>query len=216
MATSSTGIDGLEQLMDELVEICESEDLSIESLQAKIKLLPSQTLSSSYEHHYSSRPFFHMACMNTNVTLEIIEYLLDAFPLVDNLSTSYLCEEGTTKSYALHCACYNNHCPNEVVELLVKNNSVALNHFCLVWDGISDQYDNDGYNIRGLPLHYYLARKSNEDIDTVKMLVEACPQTLMAVIEFSLPTIHVALSNKNINIDDLRDIIIFFLGQEQS
>ena len=35
MASSSTDVDGLEQLMDELVEICESKKLSIESLKAK-------------------------------------------------------------------------------------------------------------------------------------------------------------------------------------
>ena len=140
MASSSTDIYGLEQLMDELVVICESKDLSIESLKAKIKLLPSQTLSGVYEHHYLSRPFLHAACMNKNVTLEIIGYLLNAFPLVEILPTSCLCPEGTTVSYALHCACYNDYCPNEVVELLVTKNSVALKHFCLVDKGIIYHY----------------------------------------------------------------------------
>ena len=218
MASSSTDVDGLEQLMDELVVICESKDLSIESLKAKIKLLPSHHTASAYVHHkYSSRPFFHAACMNKNITLEIIEYLLDAFPLVQNLPTAYFCPDGETTSYALHCACYNNNCPNEVIKLLVKNNSASpasLNQFCLVGDGVQCE-DYDDY-IRGLPLHYYLARESNVDIDTVKMLVEACPETLMAVGDMSAPTIHVALSNENINIDDLHDIIAFFLGQEES
>ena len=199
--------------MDELFVICQSKDVSIESLKAKIKLLPSTYTSSGYVHHYSSQPFFHAACMNKYVTSEIIEYLLDAFPLVDNLSTSYFCQEETTTSYALHCACYNNNCPNEVIKLLVKNNSVALNHFCLVGEGVQcEDYDN---YIRGLPLHYYLERK-NVGVDTVKMLVETCPQTLGDVGDMSVPLIHVAMSNRNINIDDLRDIIIFFLGQEQS
>ena len=209
MASSSTDIDGLEQLMNELVEICESKDLSIESLQAKIKLLPSQ-ISSAYVHHYSSRPFFHAACMNKNITMEIIEYILDSFPLVQNLPTAYFCPEGTTVSYALHCACYNDYCPNEVVELLVKNNSVALNHFCLVGDGVQCE-DYDDY-IRGLPLHYYLER-TNVGIDTVKMLVEECPQTLGDVGDMSVPLIHVALSNRNININGLYDIITFFIQQ---
>ena len=116
-SSSSTDIDGLEQLMNELVEICESRDLSIESLQAKIKLLPSHT-SSAYVHHYASHhPFFHAACMNKNITLGIIEYLLDAFPLVQNLTTAYFCPDLETTSYALHCACYNNNCPNEVIKL---------------------------------------------------------------------------------------------------
>ena len=71
------------------------------------------------------------------------------------------------------------------------------------------------YRNRGLPLHYYLSR-NKIDIDTVKMLVEACPQTLVDVNDMSLPLIPVALSNENMKIDDLRDIIIFFLSQEQS
>ena len=114
MASSSTDVDGLKQLMDELVEICESNDLSIESLKAKIKLLPSHILSSSDHYvllYYGSRPFLHMACMNTNVTLEIIEYLLHEFPLVQNLPTSYFFPDGETTSYALHCACYNTIAP---------------------------------------------------------------------------------------------------------
>ena len=218
MTTSSTGVDGLEQLMDELVGICYSEDLSIESLQAKIKLFPSHH-TGAYVHHYSSQPFLHAACMNKNVTLEIIEYILDAFPLIENLrADSIFCPEGTTTSYALHCACDNNHCPNEVIKLLIEKDSIAaLRHFCLVGEGVQSPYDDEDVYFRGLPLHYYLARE-NVDIDTVKMFVEACPQTLvmMAVSELSLPAIHGAICNENINIDDLHDIIIFFLGQEQS
>ena len=222
MASSSTDTDGSEQqlmdLMDELVELCQSKHLSIESLKAKIKLHHDDentlSLSTAYVHRkYSSRPFFHMACMNENVTLEIIEYLIELFPQVESLPTD-LCPEETTTSYALHCACYNDCCPNEVVELLVTKNSVALDHFCWVGEGLLgyDYYD-DG-PIRGLPLHYYLARKNNVDIDILKMLVEACPETLM--YEDYRPLIHVAISNKHIKINDLRDIIIFFLGQEQS
>ena len=33
--------------------------------------------------------------------------------------------------------------------------------------------------IRGLPIHYYLARESNADLDTVKLLVEAHPEALL-------------------------------------
>ena len=116
--------------MDELFVICESEDLSIEALQAKLELLPSQNILPSAYDLYASRPFFHKACMNTNVTLEIIEYLLDAFPLVESLPVDFFSPDGDTTSYALHCACYNNKCPNEVIKLLVQKSSIALNHFC--------------------------------------------------------------------------------------
>ena len=201
----------VKDLMDELVELCESEDLSIESLKAEINELhdAENTLSSStaYVHRkYSSRPFFHMACLNANVTLEIIEYLIELFPQVESLPTvfDWLCPEENTTSYALHCACYNDCCPNEVVKLLVAKNSVALDQKGLI-------YDND--RIRGLPIHYYLARKNNVDIDILKMLVEACPETLMYE---DYPLIHDAISNEHIKIEDLRDIIIFFLRQEQS
>ena len=43
-------------------------------------------------------------------------------------------------------------------------------------EGIQPDYE---LNVEGLPLHYYLARNSNIDIDIVKLLVEAYPQSLL-------------------------------------
>ena len=41
----------------------------------------------------------------------------------------------------------------------------------------------------GLPLHYYVARKTNVDIDTIKMLIEAYPQAMVQPMTCGVYTI---------------------------
>ena len=68
------------------------------------------------------------------------------------------------------------------------------------------------WGVKGLPLHYYLTRISNIDIDTVKMLVKACPQSLVTTEQedFVCYPIHVLLSNPNIKEDDMQELLTFF------
>ena len=70
----------------------------------------------------------------------------------------------------------------------------------------------DSIYVRGLPLHYYLSRTSNVDIDTVKMLVEACPQSLVTTEQedFVCYPIHALLSNRNMK-DDMLELLLFFI-----
>ena len=58
--------------------ICEGE-LSLDIVREKINLLPSAAMHFAYEHNM---PIFHCACGNTSVSLEIIECLLTAFPVL--------------------------------------------------------------------------------------------------------------------------------------
>ena len=56
-----------------------------------------------------------------------------------------------------------------MIGLLVEKYPGTLRHHCIVGDGI---VNNNEYVNTWLPLHHYLERESNVDIDTVKVLVE--------------------------------------------
>ena len=144
--------------------MCASDALSLAALQLHKLLLGKD--KEDFIVSYYEYPFFHQACMNEKVTLEIIEYLLSIFPQVGYLKTNECCPDGETDP--LHVCCYNELCPNEVIGLLIEKYPDALSHCCIFREGIGEIGD-DGM---GLPLHYYLERESNVDIDTVKVLVE--------------------------------------------
>ena len=181
-------------------------ELSLDIVREKINLLPSAAMHFAYEHNM---PIFHCACGNMSVSLEIIECVLTAFP------SAVYCQYGGSEAFPLHVACYNYNCPSEVITLLVKKNPDALCHFSLVGDGVNiESYEYDGY-IKGLPLHYYLARKSNMDIDTVKMLVKTRPQALLSTEdEMDFTPVHALLSNPNVK--NLQDILTYILESEPS
>ena len=67
--------------IEELYELCESDALSLGALKEKQlhKLLLGKD-KEGFVVSYYEYPFFHEACMNEKVTLEIIEYLLSIFP----------------------------------------------------------------------------------------------------------------------------------------
>lgn len=80
--------------------MCKSDNLSLELLQDKVNLLGLNTIQERCEECAYLYTFLHLACMNKNITLEIINYLLDMFPEAANFQAT----EGT---YPLHLACYN-------------------------------------------------------------------------------------------------------------
>ena len=113
-------------------ELCSSEDLSIDDLQRVTK-----GITAIDELRNSS--FFHRVCMNKNVTLEIVEYLLDLYPKAINCCTDILYDDkdvdhfigDVNSAYPLHVACYNEECPNEVIQLLLtKRSTFQLLHVC--------------------------------------------------------------------------------------
>jgi len=75
-------------------------------------------------------------------------------------------------------------------------------------------YDRGQWN--GLPLHYYLSREKNIDIDMVKMLVEAYPQAMLTTADDDIQStpIHVVVSNSNIK--NKCEIITQLLDSEPS
>ena len=202
--------DSLEKL-EKLEEICETDLLSLEALRNIISSIPSaDAIQNSY--------FFHDACNNAKVSLEIIEFLLETFPGAADATVQYGDDaDGATVAYPLHLACRNEKCPNSVIELLMKKNTYALGHMCLVYNGVPSgglYYVRGvpGY-VEGTPLHYYLSRKSNIDIDVVRMLVEVYPDALTTADDESKCTpLHTLVCNPNIA--HLCDVLQFIVETE--
>lgn len=124
--------------------------------------------------------FFHNACGNSNMTLEIIEYLLTIFPNAAQLEIEHWDRRSNPSLVLpLHFACDNKDCPASVIKLLVEKYPAALQQFAIVYDGLKvcGVRDEPGF-IAGLPLHYYLSRSVNVDIDVVQFLVQKYPQSL--------------------------------------
>ena len=152
----------LQVLVKDLEDCCGSDSMSLNALQEKIRFIPSNAVQ--------KLSFLHQACSDKNVTMEIIAYLLNVYPAAANICTNMLSpnESDTRRAYPLHLACCNDCCPRSVIDLLLKKNPSALRHLCLLGKGIRN---NARGHHHGLPLHYYLSRKSNIDLESVKMLV---------------------------------------------
>ena len=224
--------DSFTRPLDALENFCESADLSsLVSLQKLMKKLSDAaaadieiiqgTKTDEYEQlvEYEYSPFFHKACMNEDVNPEVIQCMIDEWPWIAEENTDSLCPDGRTESFAIHMACSNEHCPGSVIELLLKHGSdKALRVTSIVNEGIESELDEhqDSY-IKGLPLHYYLARETNVEFDIVKKLVKAYPQALLNNDnDIKVLPIHVALSNPNIDTNTLYNIIEYMLELEPS
>jgi len=219
-------------IAEALFDLCTSDELSITTLHETINnpglsANYKNSFNSSYGMHKDKASFiFHYACMNKNVTLEIIEFLLSnsikCFPdAAQVLSTEFATRQGDrhpsiSETYPLHIACSNEHCPSDVIRFLLKLYPPACEHLSNINGGVH----SDAYQVAGLPLHYYLARNKNVDIDTVKLLVEAYPQSLMITDEGDedeeVPCypIHALLSNKKTN--NIHEILSYMLELEPS
>ena len=163
--------------------------LSLSDLREKISQLSTGDIT---QETYNDHPFLHYICLNTNVTLQMVECILDSFPGIASWQTNIFgWGDNTGKSsyaYAIHCACCNN-CPKSVIELLLKKYPLAIEHLS---DGFNIVFNHIEY-VTGLPLHCYIAYNPNIDMDVVKLLVEAYPQSLMVAGETKpLYPIHVA------------------------
>ena len=126
----------------------------------------------------------------------------------------------------MHLACYNSECPNSVVKLLVEKAQrskgdrdfpPALEHLSVIHEGRHVKGvpcgDYDGSDVQGLPLHYYLSRKENIDINIVKLLLYSHPQSLKTCDEESeLTPLHVLFYNQNIG--NLYDIVEYLVDYD--
>ena len=185
-----------------LEEYCASDDISLDGLKDKLnQIIQPTALACSH--------FLHELCLNQNVTLDMVQLVLENNPYAAHCESNRYNEEymnedvdvyeedqnGDT-SYPVHLAALNIHCPNTVVELLAKSYPSALSHLCYLDAELFDDYDN---YIAGTPIHYYFARTSNLQLDTVKTLVELCPDALMLTgAEESYFPIHSIIDNPTI------------------
>ena len=201
--------------MNELYELCTSDNLSLGTLKEKEFGPPSNYADCKY-----ARLCVHQACINRNITLEIIQYLLlDIFPdAPKEMSTAGTFSE-ESKISLLHLCCSNENCPDEIIRWLLQQFPSAINEFSFVINGENKIYgvETDIYrgnmNIQGLPIHYYLARESNVDLETVELLVGAYPQALLANgNNVRVAPIHIASTNSHI--DNLLEIILYLLKSE--
>ena len=209
--------------LDELCDYCISDELTLSTLQVKVKSFVIKF--PLYEIRYQNFPLLHIACLSKSVTLDIVEYMLAAFPRVvktESEDDSNYDVDGdsvdTYKKFPLHCACYNQYCPSSIVSLLIERYPNALEHFAPC-EYLFIVGGKDDLIVEGLPLHYYVARETNVDIDIVKMLFEAYPQAMLAANdddEMYFTPIHAIVSSTNEDINNLLPIIKFFIEVEPS
>ena len=198
-----------------LEEACKSNSISVELLQETTKLIPTNFVGGSC--------FLHQACLNKNVTLEVIEYLLDYNPKAASIDHIYKWVYGhmsfREKAYPLHTACINEACPDSVIQFLVEANPAALTESCLLKDGIfyndySEDWSRDQF-VSGSPLHYYLSQDTNINVELVRFFVTTSPNVLTAADEKSKCTpMHLLSSMKNM--DELFDIMKYLVETNPS
>ena len=158
---------------------CTTKPITVDGLRERINNIPQEL----YKHVHEHFNLLNMVCSNENVTLEVVKYLLEEYDTEGaskDFETHYwyraLCEGQKTTAYPLHYACKNKSCPNSVVQLLMERCPSALSHVSVVDNGVM-QPEDDCFTA-GLPLHYYLSREDNIDLETVKWMVGQYPESL--------------------------------------
>ena len=159
----------------------------------------------------------YFLCGSKNISDELIQCVLEYFPEgasfeIDRGNRLWFHFDGlefeeSSTAFMLHFACENKLCPGSVIETLVAKNPAALRHLAHIDCGINardvltNNFDDlemgdqdDGY-FAGLPLHYYLARGANIDLDTVRLMVNEYPQSLTS--GFLMP-VDIYLTNPSI------------------
>ena len=171
------------RLDNELADLCASNNLSLGALQETINLIGPRLSS-------QNPSCFHKACMNKNVTLEIVQLLYDTFPEVLRLQD----DDG---DLPIHRLCCNND--------LDYINSLDILRFMLEIDpNLPREVDDRGY----LPIHVAVQYKTNA---FCKILIDAYPQSLRIELSGGLP-IHIACFYGNR--DDKADTIQYMLKRD--
>lgn len=206
------------QKVKELEDFCGSGALSLDALRQKIDQMPPNS-----KGLICGSSCLHRACLNDRVTLEIVQLFLDEFPGSFSVGTDIFSPETAetnkeTRVYPLHLACYNEHCPSSVIKLLTEKGPSVFDHLCCIQDGLVEpdwNYDEEYLFVEGSPLHYYLMRECNIDIDIVKMMIETHPGTLTAADEVEgLTALHAILINSYFN--SSCEIVEFLLDSNPS
>jgi len=208
--------DEINDTLEELCKYCSSDELTLPGLQEKMKKLDQFPLHDVQEV-YALRPFLHHLCLSKMVSMEIVEYILDKYPeaaTVESGEPGYVgsIETMIMNTFPLHLACYNQYCPSSIIKLLLERCPAAFRHHVQIGNVFRCEYYSEAQE--GLPLHYYVARKTNVDIDIVKMLIEAYPQALQATDGVGFTPLHAIVSSENENINDLLHIIQYLIEVE--
>ena len=167
--------------MSGLLELCESDDLSLDALQEIINdlgpRLPSQNSSC-----------IHKACGNKKVTLEIVQLLYNTLP------EAFRLRDGAGYR-PIHHLCYNKD--------LDETNSLNILRFMLYNDPtLPREVDGDNW----LPLHFAVQYKSTT---FCKKLIDAYPESLAVRTRIGSLPIHLASTNGKR--DDTADTIQYML-----
>ena len=198
--------------IDHFEDFCSSDELSISEMRR-------MTDGIKLDDLYSSS-FLHRVCMNENVTLETVEYLLELYPQAINLTKDISDDCNIVSAYPLHLACYNEECPNEVIQLLLKrlgdSTAIQLTHISQMdfdW-GDTGIYLMDSDEYGGTPLHFYLSRTTNFDMNIVKQLVVNAEMLLYTDDDTKCTPIHILLNNESIG--DMFDVVKYLVESKPS
>lgn len=186
------------KLIKDVERLCSSDQLALAPLKEKIKII--STLSSPYSSPMLHSRMLFNACGNKNITVEIMECILE----VCDVNRSYFNSELNTTLKPICMACTNNDCPTSVIELLIEKGRSALDHLSLLGNFGSIE------GVQGLPLHFYLMMREASciDVEVIKKLVDAYPEALSALLPAEnngfVTTLGALLQREEV--DDLVDI----------
>jgi len=201
--------------LDMMGELINSDSLSLDAWKHMIDTIPS-SFDGSFDAAYRLiRLILEYNQSNKEVLIEIVEWMLSAYPGVASLYDV----DGVLP---IHAACFNTKCPSPIVEMLAKDYPEALGKTCLVCDGEQDGLACHGYDgtwyFDGLPISYYLARTDDLHISTVKLLVELYPDALMKAEAYEARRtcypIHAITGNQNIS--HLKEVLEYVIECEPS
>ena len=102
--------------------------------------------------------------------MDIVEYLLEIFPQ-SAATAGELFADNVSAFYPLHAACFNDGCSSSVIRLLLRKYPSAVDQLCNLAENYGSgngDYDVDvgmSPSTIGLPLHLYLSRTSNIELD---------------------------------------------------
>ena len=209
----------LSSMLFDLFEYCVSDELTLPSLQDKMNKLFDRFPVHEIKEHYPQFPL----CLSKGVTMEIVEYLLEKLPYAaDVLSEEYgrdwddsmpyfIC---TNNAYPLHLACCNQYCSTAIIELLMEKYPAAIKYF--TWAGDTDILECGHSNeVEGVPLHYYVTRETDIQIETMKMLIDAYPQAILATDnESNYTPVHAILGKQDEYINNRQHALKFLLEEE--
>jgi len=206
----------------DLFHYCFSDELTLPTLQDKMKNLFDRFPLHEIKKHYPLYPLLHSVCFSKGVTMKIVKYILDIFPNAAGVLSEEFCPAEpkfvyTEKTYPLHMACLNQHCSTAIIKLLLEKYPEAIKH----WAGDTDVLECGGCEggmpdeVEGVPLHYYVMRETNIQIKTMKMLIDAYPQALLATdSELRYTSVHAILGKQDEYINNRQHALKFLLEEE--